>query len=218
MRDGEFASCSAASPPRMRPNASWVDRRRPRGTGSSAGTGDRRRVWWLRAAVAARTAPRRGTRPARSGGMSRPANFSHSAPSGTAIALLERRHLLRVHQPGMVVLVAGEGQAVALDRVGDKAGRLVVGDGVERVEHRAQIVPGEVGHQPRQRRRRRARRGWRGCRDGGSGRAADARASPRRPCRPAPNRASSGRRRSIRADARRPAARRRPAAAGRISA
>ncbi len=51
----------------------------------------------------------------------------------------------------MIVLVAGKGQAVALDRIGDEAGRLVVGDGVEGIEHRAHVVAGEVCHQPRQR-------------------------------------------------------------------
>ena len=65
--------------------------------------------------------------------------------------LLERGHLVEVHQPGVVVLVAGERQAVALDRVGDEAGRPVVGDGVEGVEHRLHVVAGEIGHQPLQR-------------------------------------------------------------------
>jgi len=65
---------------------------------------------------------------------------------------LEQRQLLVVHQPGVIVLVAGERQVIALDRIGDKTGRLVVGDGVKGVEHRAHVVPGEIGHQPRQRR------------------------------------------------------------------
>src|SRR6059058_1192346 len=68
-----------------------------------------------------------------------------------AHALLEGGHLLRVHQPSMIVLMTGKGQAVALDRIGDKAGRLVVGNGVKRVEYRAHIVTGEIGHQPPQR-------------------------------------------------------------------
>jgi hypothetical protein len=62
----------------------------------------------------------------------------------------KRRHLVEVHQPGVVVLVPGKGQAVALDRVGDKAGRPVVLDGVEGGEDRVQVVAGEVGHQPLQ--------------------------------------------------------------------
>ena len=41
-------------------------------------------------------------------------------------ASLEGRHLRLVHQPGVIVLVAGEGQAEALDRVGDEAGRPIV--------------------------------------------------------------------------------------------
>src|SRR5437764_5676499 len=68
-----------------------------------------------------------------------------------AHALLEGGHLLRVHQPGMIVLMTGKGQAVTLDRIGDKAGRLVIGNGVKRVEYRAHIVTGEIGHQPPQR-------------------------------------------------------------------
>ncbi len=48
----------------------------------------------------------------------------------------------------MVVLVPGEGQPVALDRVGDEAGRPVVLDRVKGVEDQFQIVPGEVRHQP----------------------------------------------------------------------
>ena len=102
--------------------------------------------------VARRAAPRRETRRAAPAGRSSPANLSHSGAVRHRHALLERRHLVAVHQPGMVVLVAGERQAVALDRVGDKAGRLVVGDGVEGVEHRPHVVPGEIGHQPLQRR------------------------------------------------------------------
>ena len=60
-------------------------------------------------------------------------------------ALLEARHLVERHQAGVVVLVAGEGQALALDGVGDEAGRLV------------------VARRPRRRRARpacRGRRGW----------------------------------------------------------
>ena len=67
------------------------------------------------------------------------------------MARWKRRHLLVVHQAGVVVLVAGERQAVALDRVGDEAGRHVVLDAVEGVEHRLHVVAGEVGHQRMQR-------------------------------------------------------------------
>jgi hypothetical protein len=50
----------------------------------------------------------------------------------------------------VVVLVAGERQAEALDRVGEKAGRPVVIDGVKGREDRVEVVAGEVGHQPLQ--------------------------------------------------------------------
>ena len=68
-------------------------------------------------------------------------------PAGTPCALLQRRHLLGRHQAGMVVLVAGERQAPALDGVGDEAVRPVVGDAVEGLEHGLEIVPAEIGHQ-----------------------------------------------------------------------
>ena len=51
----------------------------------------------------------------------------------------------------MVVLVAGDRQPIALDGVGDQAGRPVVGERMEGVEHGRQVVTGEVGHQPGQR-------------------------------------------------------------------
>ncbi len=50
----------------------------------------------------------------------------------------------------MVVLVTGEGQALALDGVGNEAGRLVVQNAFEGVEHGLHVVAGEVGHQPMQ--------------------------------------------------------------------
>ena len=59
----------------------------------------------------------------------------------------EGLHLRRRHQSGVVVLVTGERQAVALDGVGDKAGRPVVVDPAEGVEHRRQVVAAEVVHQ-----------------------------------------------------------------------
>ena len=70
---------------------------------------------------------------------------------GDGHALLEARHLVERHQAGMIVLVAGERQALALDGVGDEAGRLVVLDALESVEHGLHVVAGEVGHQPVQR-------------------------------------------------------------------
>ena len=51
----------------------------------------------------------------------------------------------------MIVLVAGEGQAEALDRPGDEQGRDVVLGGVERLDQRLHAMAAEVGHQRRQR-------------------------------------------------------------------
>ena len=64
----------------------------------------------------------------------------------------EGLHLLLRHQPGMVVLVAGEGQAHALDRVGDEAGRLVAFGvlGAEGLDQRLDVVAAEIHHQRRQ--------------------------------------------------------------------
>ena len=67
-------------------------------------------------------------------------------------------HLRRRHQAGMVVLVAGERQAEALDGVGDEADRPVVLDLAERLDQRRQVVAGEIGHQAAQARRRSAPR------------------------------------------------------------
>ncbi len=46
----------------------------------------------------------------------------------------------------MVVLVAGKRQAEALDGIGDEAGRQIVLDGMEGLEHGRHVVTGEVGH------------------------------------------------------------------------
>ena len=62
-------------------------------------------------------------------------------------ALLERPDLLRRDQPGVVVLVSGEREAVALDRVGDEARGPVVPHGPERVAHGGHVVAAEVRHQ-----------------------------------------------------------------------
>ena len=61
----------------------------------------------------------------------------------------EAVHLLRRHQAGVVVLVAGEGEAEALDGVADETGRPVVVDRAERLDQRGQVMPGEIGHQAR---------------------------------------------------------------------
>ena len=76
--------------------------------------------------------------------------------SGERVVLLARRdplglavnlHLLGAHQARVIILVAGERQAVALDRVGDEACRGVGVDPVERLENRLHVVPAQVGHQ-----------------------------------------------------------------------
>ena len=51
----------------------------------------------------------------------------------------------------MIVLVAGKGQAEALDRPGDEQGGHVVLRGIERVDQRVHAVAAEVGEQARQR-------------------------------------------------------------------
>ena len=63
------------------------------------------------------------------------------------LLLAERLHLRLGHQPGVVILVAGERQAETLDRVGDEADRPIGGRILERVENRVEIVPTEIGHQ-----------------------------------------------------------------------
>src|SRR5512134_3298870 len=57
----------------------------------------------------------------------------------------EPLHLLFGHQTWVIVLVAGNRQSEALDRVGDKTGRLVPGKAMKGVEYGWQIVTGEVG-------------------------------------------------------------------------
>ena len=67
--------------------------------------------------------------------------------------LAQRGHLRRVHQPGMIVLVAGEGQAVALDRPGDEQGRRRrPAARVERLDQAFHAMAAEVGEQRCQRR------------------------------------------------------------------
>ncbi len=86
-----------------------------------------------------------------SAGRSRPANGSHSSPRGNLHRGLKAGHLLSAHQPRVVVLVAGQGQSVALDGVGDETGRQVVVDLVEGVEDGGHVVAGQVGHERVQR-------------------------------------------------------------------
>ena len=135
----------AAMSPSSRPNASCVDCRSPRGTGRLAGTGTAaarcraRQGAGERRPIEKRGEPLSGDVEAGEAVPLRPLRHRHAVP--------ERGHLVEVHQPGMIVLVAGERQSEAFDRVGDKAGRPVVGDGVEGVQHRCHIVAAEIGHQ-----------------------------------------------------------------------
>ena len=184
---------------------------------SRSGTGTRGAC--LRRWPFARTARSAGTAADRVPATARPSNASHSRPSPTFIMSWKASICVPGHQPGMVVLVAGKRQAETLDRVGDEAGRPVVAARrLEGVEQARQIVAAEIGHQ-----RARARHP-----SGASSsavhalarrrpRPSGACARPRRPGRSAPNRAGSDRRRSRPAAPRRPARRRPPAAARRIS-
>ena len=64
-----------------------------------------------------------------------------------ALARAQLVHLRLGHQAGMVVLVALERQAVALDGVGDEADRLVRRHVVEGLQDRLQVVAAEIGHE-----------------------------------------------------------------------
>jgi hypothetical protein len=59
-------------------------------------------------------------------------------------------HLRRRHQAGVIVLVALERQADALDGVGDEADRTIVIDRFESLDHAGHIVAAEIGHQRQQ--------------------------------------------------------------------
>src|SRR4029078_2783805 len=63
--------------------------------------------------------------------------------------LTERLTLLRRHQPGVVLFVAGEGQSEALDRVANEAGRLCRISTVESIENRWKVIPADIVHQCR---------------------------------------------------------------------
>ena len=83
-----------------------------------------------------------------SGVRSRPAVAPFLAV-GDALGGFEGRYLRRIHQPRVIVLVAGQGQVPALDRVGDEAvRRLIARSGVEGLDQRRHVVTGEIGHQP----------------------------------------------------------------------
>ena len=112
---------------RMRAEAGLRRHHRLDGDGKLIRHRDARR---LQAALAAcaRTARVRGIPAAARRASAAPRTYPIRGPGRMFIACAERFHLRRRHQAGMVVLVAGERQAEALDGVGDEAGRPVVLD------------------------------------------------------------------------------------------
>ena len=60
------------------------------------------------------------------------------------------RHLTLVHQAAVIVLVARDWRAPALDRIGQKTDRAVMVDGGKGLCHRAHTVAAKVFHQRRQ--------------------------------------------------------------------
>ena len=66
---------------------------------------------------------------------------------GYAHRVAQRVGLRRVHQARVIVLVAGKGQAEALDGPRHEQGRDVVLRGVERLDQRFHAMAAEVAHQ-----------------------------------------------------------------------
>ena len=64
-----------------------------------------------------------------------------------AFATAQIAHLRLGHQPRVIVLVALEGEAVALDGVGDEAYGLIGRRVVEGLQDGLQVMPAEVGHE-----------------------------------------------------------------------
>ena len=56
-------------------------------------------------------------------------------------------HLIRGHQPSMIVPVPGEGRTMALDRIGYKALRGIVLDPMKCLQHRFNVLACKVSHQ-----------------------------------------------------------------------
>ena len=61
----------------------------------------------------------------------------------------EAFHLLLRHQPSMIVLMPGKGQAHALDGIGDEAGGLIASSilGAEGFGQGFNVMPAEIVHQ-----------------------------------------------------------------------
>jgi hypothetical protein len=129
----------------MSPKPCWVDMAALAGKASFSGTGT--------TGASKRRVPRalKGTRSrkARSSpsGIERPSKGSHSRPGPHAGLLTKALHLGRRQQARMVVLVARERQAEALDGVGDEHHRAGRGRSLEGFEQGGQIVPAEIGHE-----------------------------------------------------------------------
>ena len=67
---------------------------------------------------------------------------------GNPLHRFESRHLRRIHQSGMIVLVPGQGQVPALDGIGDETMRgFVRRSGVEGLDQRFHVMTGEIGHE-----------------------------------------------------------------------
>ena len=143
-------AAGAARSSRIRPNAAWVDCSSPAGGGDRRDLGDvpKARARFSRAMPAA--LDQRLDASARHCRRGRPSG-SHSSPSAMPIASRRAAIWRRVHQAGMIVLVAGEGQAEALDRVGDEQGRHVVLRRRRTPRPAPPCVAAEIGHQRGQR-------------------------------------------------------------------
>ena len=143
MRSARSPPCLARSS-RIRPNAAWVACSSPVGAGI-AGMAIRpksrlRLSRRMRVASISASTPARALPPI-------PASGVHSSPSAMPERVAHGVGLGRVHQAGMIVLVAGEGQAEALDRPGDEQGRDIVHRRVERLDQRLHAMAAEVAHQ-----------------------------------------------------------------------
>ena len=139
---------------RMRPNAAWVDCSSPAGAGM-CGNGDRAEARGCASRArsgCARSAPRRPAAHCRRRLRAAPIPGLRATPIASRSAAIWVGFI----RPGMIVLVAGEGQAEALDRPGDEQGRDIVLRGVERLDQRLHAMAAKVGEQRRQRRRRHA--------------------------------------------------------------
>ncbi len=63
---------------------------------------------------------------------------------------LEAGHLLGGHQPGMVVLMPGQRQPIALDGISQETDRPITRSAFEGVDQRGQVMTAEIGHQAAQ--------------------------------------------------------------------